>query len=193
MVFVGLWVLWHSQRQGGAAWPLRALGVGGLVLAALLAGHLALWALFAGRFNYLQVLRTGLPVQLDLLTVRPYQEWVWLNPFLIGAYVGWPLVAILLARAWDAWKRSDGRDGLLTAACGFGLMVTLTSLGNAEAQRIFQYCVLAALLPATQFFIRERPGDPVGPGRLRFGLLAAACVLLFLNTALLEALVLDYW
>lgn len=195
MVFVGLWVLWLCQRRGGAAWFLDALGVGGLMLAALLAGHLALWALSAGRFNYLQVLRSGLPIQLDLSTVRPYQVWVWLNPFLIGSYIGWPLVAVLLARALDAWRRSDGSDGLLTAACGFGLMVVLCSLGNAEAQRMFQYCVLVALLPATQFFLKDDPedGSGAGPGRLRLGLLAAACALLFLNAALLEALVLDYW
>jgi hypothetical protein len=194
MVFVGLWVLWLCQRRGeGPRWPLRAVQVGGLMLAALLAAHAALWAATGGKFSYLQVARGALGVQVALLAVRPYQVWVWLNPFLIGTYVGWPLVAVLVARLWDAWRRSDGGDGLLFAACGFGLLVALTSLGNAEAQRMFQYCVLVALLPATQFFLKDAPEDPTGQGRLRLGLLACACALLFLNTALIEALVLDYW
>jgi hypothetical protein len=195
MSFVGIWILWLCQRQGGRPWSWipRAVRVGGLVGASFLAAHLALWGITGGRFNYLQVFSAGFPVQQGLLQVRPYQVWVWLNPFLIGAYVGWPLVAVLVARLWQAWSDGDGQDGLLFGAGAFGALLCLASLGNAEAQRIFQYSVLIALLPATRFFLRSKSADASAASSLNLPLLAVGCALLFLNTALLEALVLDYW
>jgi hypothetical protein len=195
MSFVGLWILWLCQRQGGRPWMWvpRAVATGATIGLTFAAAHLVLWAATGGDFVYTKVFSAGLPVQLDLLHARPYQIWVWLNPFLIGSYMGWPLVAVLIALGWQGLRRGDSRDGLLTAAVAFGMVVWLTSLGNAEAQRIFQYSVLVALLPATRFFLRQRGADASAAARLNLPLLAAACALLFLNTALLEALVLDYW
>ena len=195
MAYVGLWVLWLSLRQGGPqpwVWLPRAAGVGAVLWAACLLAHLALWGATGGHFNYLKVLSTGFPMQWRLLQDRPYETWVWLNPFLIGAYVGWPLVAILLARLWQGLWHGKGRDGLVTSAAAFAILLGLASLGNAEAQRIFQYAVLVAVLPAVGFFMREKPAG-TGSSRLNLPLLAAACALMFLNTALLESLVLDYW
>ncbi|MES2201629.1 MAG: glycosyltransferase family 39 protein, partial [candidate division FCPU426 bacterium] len=197
LLFCGLWVGWLALKRatGLKDWFTRIGITGGIFLASTLLMHLLLWAATGGRFVYLRVTNSGLGIQKSMPSVRPYATWVWLDAFLICAFCGLPLLAILLIRAARAAKNLDGRDGLLVSGLLFLGLVVFMSLGAAEAQRMFQYSILIFVLCSVPFVLGPRAAEEDAPvtEALNLPLLFLASALLFANTVVLASTILDFW